>query len=106
MTFKPAIWYPIAVALSVINLLGAGLAIGDAQPWHAALHVGLALAFGLWAKRLRPGPGGSDLQTRLDTLEAEVGEMRRELSEAHERLDFTERLLAQRPEPGRVGPRP
>lgn len=106
MTFKPAIWYPIAVALSVINLLGAGLAVGEREPLHAGVHVALALAFGLWAKRLRPGPGGSELQTRLDALETEVGQMRRELSEAHERLDFTERLLAQRPEPGRVGPRP
>jgi hypothetical protein len=28
MTFKPAIWHPIAVVLTVINLVGAGMAIG------------------------------------------------------------------------------
>src|SRR5688572_14351804 len=34
MTFKPAIWRPIAVVLSAINLLGAGFAAGSAEPWH------------------------------------------------------------------------
>ncbi len=104
MTFKPAIWYPIAVVLSVINLLGAGFAVGQAQPWHAAIHAALALAFGLWAQRLRQGPGGSELQARLEALEVEVSELRRELSETQERLDFAERLLAQGPETRRVGP--
>jgi hypothetical protein len=33
-----------------------------------------------------------------------VTELRRELSEMQERLDFAERLLAQRPESRRVGP--
>ena len=32
---------------------------------------------------------------RLDALENEVGALRQELSETHERLDFTERLLTQ-----------
>jgi flagellar biosynthesis chaperone FliJ len=32
---------------------------------------------------------------RLSVLEEEVGQLRRELSETHERLEFTERLLAQ-----------
>jgi hypothetical protein len=36
-------------------------------------------------------------------LEAEVGDLRRELSEAQERLDFAERLLAQDAEARRVG---
>ena len=56
MTFKPAIWYPIAVVLSVINVLGVGFAARSAEPWHAAIHAVLALAFGLWAQRLRQGP--------------------------------------------------
>ena len=71
MTFKPAIWYPIAVVLGAINLLGAGFAVGTAEPWHATVHAALALAFGLWARRLR-----------------------QELGETQERLDFAERLLA------------
>jgi hypothetical protein len=39
---------------------------------------------------------------RVDALELEVGELRRELGEAQERLDFTERMLAQ----SRLEPRP
>jgi hypothetical protein len=105
MTLKPAIWYPIAVVLSVINLVGAGFAVGQAQPSHAAVHVALALAFGFWAQRLRQGrAGGSELEARLEALEFEVGTLRQELSETQERLDFAERLLAQGPEARRVGP--
>jgi hypothetical protein len=107
MTFKRAIWYPIAAGLSVLNLVAAGFAVGQAEPWHATIHVALGLAFGLWAQRLRRAPGGSELQDRLEALEgleAEVGQLRQELGEAQERLDFAERLLAQRPEARRVGP--
>ncbi len=107
MTFKPAIWYPIAVVLSVINLVGAGFAAGQAEPGHATIHAALALAFGLWAQRLRPGPRGSELPAgleALDALEAEVSKLRQELSETQERLDFAERVLAQGPEARRVGP--
>ncbi|MGH7426787.1 MAG: hypothetical protein ACREJ4_00190 [Candidatus Methylomirabilaceae bacterium] len=107
MTFKPAIWHPIAVVLSVINLVGLGFAAGSAEPWHAAVHAALALAFGLWAQRLRPGPGGSELPARLEALEAleaEVSKLRQELNETQERLDFVERRLAQGPEGRRVGP--
>jgi hypothetical protein len=104
MTFKPAIWYPVAVVLSVINLAGAGFAAGQAQPWHATVHAALALAFGLWAQRLRQGPGGSELPARLEAVEIEVSNLRQELSETQERLDFAERLLAQGPDARRVDP--
>jgi hypothetical protein len=104
MTFKPKIWYPVAVVLSVINLAGAGFALGQNQPDHAALHVVLALAFGLWARRLRQGPVGNELEARLEALEVEVSTQRQELSETQERLDFAERLLAQGREMPRVGP--
>ena len=111
MTFKPAIWFPIAVGLSVLNLVGVGFATG---PAHTTIHAALALAFGLWAGRLRSRLGGSERQARpealeaqvsgLEALEAEVGRLRQEVSEMQERLDFAERLLAQRPDPRRVGP--
>ncbi len=104
MTFKRTLWYPIAVGLSVINLVAVGFAAGSAEPWHAAVHAALALAFGLWAQRLRQGPGVSAGQARLDVLEVEVSSLRRELSETQERLDFAERVLAQGPEWRRVGP--
>ena len=104
MTFKPAIWYPIAVVLSVLNVVGVWFAAPSATPWHATIHAGLAVAFGLWAKRLRQGSGGSELQAGLEALEIEVSTLRQELSEAQERLDFAERMLAQGPEPRRVDP--
>ena len=104
MTFKPTIWYPIAIVLCVVNLVGLGFAIPPAQPLHAAIHGALALAFGLWARRLRQGPGGSELQAGLEALELEVSKLRLELSETQERLDFVERMLAQGRETQRVGP--
>ncbi len=57
--------------------------------------------------RLRPRRGGSERQPgleALEALEAEVSKLRQELSEAQERLDFAERLLAQGPEARRVDP--
>ncbi len=101
--------------LSVINLVAVGFAAGSADPWHATGHTALALAFGLWAQRLHPGPGGSERQARLEGLEAEmsnrlegleaeVSSLGGELGDTQERLDFAERLLAQRPEARGVGP--
>jgi hypothetical protein len=104
MSFKPAIWYPIAVALSVLNLAAVWFAAVPGEPLHATIHATLALGFGLWAQRLRQGPGGSELQARLEALEVEVSKQRQELSETQERLDFAERLLAQGPEAHRMGP--
>jgi hypothetical protein len=104
MTFKPAIWQPIAVVLSAINLVAAGFAMAASEPLHAGVHVALGLAFGLWAQRLRQAPGGTELLPRLEALEFEVSDLRRELSETQERLDFTERVLAQVQESRRVEP--
>lgn len=112
MTFKPRIWYPIAAALSALNLVAVGFAAGEPQPWHVATHAVLALAFGLWAQRLRQRPRDNELPASvevldaLDAVEAEVGRLRQDLNEAQERLDFTERLLAQRAEPRQMGPQP
>jgi hypothetical protein len=105
MTFKPAIWYPIAVVLSGINLAAVWFAARPAEPWHATIHAALALAFGVWAHHLRQGPGGSELEAELDALEAEVSSLRGELSEAQERVDFAERVMAQGPEMRRVDPK-
>jgi hypothetical protein len=46
-----------------------------------------------------PDPEMSD---RLQALEGEVGSLRQELGEAQERIDFTERLLAQQRSPDRL----
>jgi hypothetical protein len=109
MTFKPALWQPIAIVLSSLNLVAVGFAAGAAEPYHAGVHAALALGFGLWAQRLRqqrPDPtlGAGEQEARLEALEADVGELRREMNETHERLDFAERVMAQPPESRRVEP--
>ena len=113
MAFKPTLWYPIAIVLTAINLAGAGFAAASTEPWHATIHTGLALAFGLWAQRLRRGRDrtgddaridGTENAERLDSLQADVTRLRQELTETQERLDFLERMLAQRRDPGQVGP--
>ena len=99
MTFKAKIWQPIAVVLSALNLVSVGWAAGAAEPYHAAVHAALALGFGLWAQRLRgrlqlrDEPG--ELLAGFEELQFEVSNLRAELSETQERLDFTERVLAQ-----------
>jgi hypothetical protein len=102
MRFKPEVWQPIALVLTAVNLAGAGFAIGTAEPLHAAVHGALAVACGFWAGRLRRGPGAGGRQAEFEELEAEVSDLRAELTEAQERLDFAERMLAQRPETHRV----
>jgi hypothetical protein len=108
MTFKPAIWRPIAVVLSGLNVVAVGFAAAAAEPLHAATHGALALAFGLWAQRMGSAPTGgeTDMEARVEALELEVTSLRQELAEAQERLDFAERLLAQVSETRRLGQEP
>jgi predicted outer membrane protein len=110
MTFRSKYWQPTAIALSALNLVAVGFAAGEAEPWHAGVHATLALLLGLWAQRLRgrtPAEEGQpDLQAGLEALEFEVGKIREELSEAQERLDFAERVLAQGQESRRLNPEP
>jgi len=96
MTFKPVFWRPVAFILTGLNLVGVGVAAGAAEPWHAGGHAALALAFWSWAQRLRRAPDESGRLPQVEALELEVSDLRRELGEVQERLDFTERMLAQR----------
>ena len=95
MTFNPRYWHPAALVLCALNLVGFGQAAAVAEPLHAGVHAVLGLAFWAWAQRLLHRGGGVPELPRVDALELEVGELRRELGEAQERLDFTERMLAQ-----------
>jgi hypothetical protein len=105
MTFKPALWRPIAIVLSALNLVATGFAAQGGEGLHAGIHAALALGFGLWAQHLRVRTGSDgEIPDRLEALEIEVSNLRRELGEAQERLDFTERVLAQGQESRRVGP--
>jgi hypothetical protein len=47
--------------------------------------------------------GVGDTLARLDAVEQELATVRQELAEAHERLDFTERLLSKGQEARRIG---
>src|SRR6058998_3725650 len=107
MTFKSPLWFRIAVGLSVLNLVWAGFAAGSAEPMHVTAHAAVAVAFGLWARRLWQREDKDERQASLESpdaiealgaLESEVHRLRQELSETQERLDFAERILAKRPE--------
>lgn len=98
MTFKPSTWFPIATALSGINVAAVWFAARPGETWHATLHAALAVAFALWAQRLRQRMHAgvrAEADDALGALEGEVGTLRQELAEAQERLDFAERMLVQ-----------
>lgn len=102
MALKSPAWRWGAIALSALNFAGLGMAVGATEPWHAALHAVLALGFGVGAARLRDMRSPEKRSTGLDTLDAEVGELRQQLLETQDRLDFAERMLAQDLEARRV----
>jgi hypothetical protein len=109
---KPTTKFQILFWLSALNLIFLGYALPNLL--HAAGHGLLALGFGLWAKRVRPLRGGdeetrpdaigSENETRFENIGAEVSELRHQLAETQERLDFAERMLLQEREARRVEP--
>jgi hypothetical protein len=111
MRFKPSFWFPIAVIACGVNVVWAWIAArsGPMAGPHAMGHAIAALAFGLWAatlrSQLRSGerpPARTELPEHLEELETEMNSLRQQLIETQERLDFTERMLAQRHEADRV----
>ena len=104
MTFKPATWYPIAILLCVANAVAIGFASGAV---HGSAHAALAVAFGAWAMRLgrrrerEETEAAPETSEAIESLEAEMIKLRQELIETQERVDFAERMLAQRPDPSR-----
>ena len=69
----------------------------------AALLVWGAVKIANIRARGRASAADPDAAARLQAVETELGTLRQELGEVHERLDFAERLLAQRP-PTRLDP--
>lgn len=65
----------------------------------AQSQVGQALARRISGKS---GPGDEEMRNELLDLRDHVGTLEQRLAESEERIDFTERLLAQRREPGRL----
>lgn len=116
MASKTRFWNAVLVLLSAGNLVSVWFAARPGEPWHATIHAALALAFGLWGQRrmrleeARLGAGALDQGSGVEipALQDEVGEVRRELGEVQERLDFAERMLNQAREgdrlPGRREP--
>jgi hypothetical protein len=99
---KTRFWNTVLVLLSAGNLVAVWFA-APGEPWHATMHAALALGFGLWAQRrmrleeVRSRADALDEGTEgeIAALRDEAGEVRRELGEVQERLDFAERLLSQ-----------
>jgi hypothetical protein len=86
--------YVVAAALTAINFAGLVYAAVMGEAWHALVHVFLVVVCGRWARTLREraeGPAGSP--DRIELLEDEVSQLRGELFEAQERLEFAERMM-------------
>jgi hypothetical protein len=102
VTSKTRFWNTVLVLASAGNVIAVWFAAQPAEPWHATIHAALAVVFGLWAQRrmrLDDGRAGTDALGQgsgdeISALRDEAGEVRRELSEVQERLDFAERMLS------------
>jgi hypothetical protein len=106
MSLNPRIWQPVAVVLSLVNLVGVWLAARPAEPWHASIHAALAVGLALWAQRLGPRRQAASINDESLSVEVleELSILRSDVAELSERLDFAERLMAQ-PRPAADQPR-
>ncbi len=91
---------PISLTLLAAGNIAAIYAAVESatpDPMHATLHGVLAVGFAVWAQWAwrRRASVPTDSQARIEGVEADVDNMRQELLEAQERLDFAERMLAQ-----------
>jgi hypothetical protein len=106
LALNPRTWYPIAALASLANVVGVFFAAQPAEPLHATLHAALAVAFAVWAQRLKarlqPSALDGAIETEISALRDEVGEVRGELSDVQERLDFAERMLSRAREMDRL----
>lgn len=96
MALNPKFWQPVTAVLSAANLVAVWFAAGPGEPLHASIHAALAVGFALGAQRLGMRRRASvDESLSVEILE-ELPVLRSEVAELTERLDFAERLLAQR----------
>ena len=85
--------------MGFLALLIPIISVGGFFGWMIALSpVGKA-----YAERLRGQAGGMNAETAEQTLQA-LDDLRREVAELSERVDFTERMLAQARERGALEP--
>jgi hypothetical protein len=107
MWFKHRAWIPLAWLGSAINVGAVWFAAMPAEPAHAALHAGLAVALALGARHLmarrQAALPSAELQQALDAneqLQQTIDALQPRVQELEERLDFTERMLVQHREAG------
>jgi hypothetical protein len=110
----PTFWRRIAIALSVVNVAGAGFAIASSEAWHSGVHVSLALVFAFAATRLKEGAAGNDVASvqqqlddqaaALEETQVKLAQQSTQLAELQERVDFAERMLAQARDRMKLGP--
>ena len=102
MRFTHPAWIPLAWLGSVLNLGAVWFAAVPAEPAHATLHAGLAVALALGARHLmarrQAALPSAELQQALDAneqLQQTIDALQPRVQELEERLDFTERMLVQ-----------
>lgn len=105
MRFQHKWWIPVSWALAAANLGAIWFAAADGEAAHATGHGVLAVLLTLGAKYLADRRArqvaGPDLQAALDDndeLRGTVDSLHGRLAELEERVEFSERLLAERRE--------
>lgn len=86
------------VGVLIVAILGSIPIVGIVA-WSAVKILGPVVQ--ALSRRLSGG-GDGHLESRVESLAAELDQLKAQLAETHERLDFTERLLAQARTPGQL----
>jgi len=85
------------MAVALVALIASGTVLS-----FFAFFIGRA-----WAERIRGAnrvTGGDEVKALREELQGELHQLRQEIGELAERVDFTERLLSKQREAARLGP--
>jgi hypothetical protein len=97
MSFKRALWYPIAVIVAGLNVAGAVYAYVLDEPVHAFVHTAIVVTFGMAALYLRQrreqAPRAIERNDNVEMLQANLSQLESELQHTRERLEFADQLL-------------
>ena len=101
MTVRSKLWVAAAWLFTVINVVGAGMALLAREGAHAATHVGLlAAAYGAWRivrARRQDEPAGPQVgDPRLDNLQQSLDAIAVEIERIGEAQRFDAKLQAER----------